>query len=148
MANVVNDKKKRTYIWVCAYCGIEFEGGYTQRYCSGSHKTMAYRERLNRRKIGVPYILKKDANTRQEIFSKKMRYEILERDNFKCVACGRGPKDGVILNVDHIFLKSKGGKATLENGRTLCDDCNRGKSDLILDSRKDDVYLFSNRLVS
>ena len=30
-----------------------------------------------------------------------MRFRVLSRDNFRCVACGRGAKDGVILHVDH-----------------------------------------------
>jgi 5-methylcytosine-specific restriction endonuclease McrA len=31
------------------------------------------------------------------------------------------------VEVDHIIPKSRGGKATLKNGRTLCFRCNRGK---------------------
>ena len=58
-----------------------------------------------------------------------LRYSILKRDNFKCVICGRGSEDGVKLQVDHIIPVSKGGKTVEENLRTLCKDCNRGKSD-------------------
>jgi HNH endonuclease len=45
---------------------------------------------------------------------------ILERDGYKCVICGRGKEHGVELHVDHIKAKDLGGKATLENGQTLC----------------------------
>ena len=38
----------------------------------------------------------------------------------KCVICGKGKKDGIDLHVDHIKPKDKGGKATIENGQTLC----------------------------
>lgn len=34
--------------------------------------------------------------------------------------CGAGEKEGVELHVDHIKPKDLGGKATLENGQTLC----------------------------
>lgn len=61
--------------------------------------------------------------------TKKLRYEILERDGYKCVLCGRTVKDGAILHIDHITPISKGGKTIPENLRTLCSDCNLGKSD-------------------
>lgn len=63
--------------------------------------------------------------------TKKLRYEILERDHYKCVICGRSAEDGVILHIDHIIPVSKGGLTTPENLRTLCADCNLGKSDTL-----------------
>ena len=63
------------------------------------------------------------------ILTPKKRYEILKRDNFKCQICGRTQADGVKLEVDHIIPISKGGKTVDENLRTLCHDCNIGKSD-------------------
>lgn len=63
------------------------------------------------------------------ILTPKKRYEILKRDNFKCQICGRTQADGVKLEVDHIIPISKGGKTVEENLRTLCHDCNIGKSD-------------------
>lgn len=59
--------------------------------------------------------------------TQKLRYQILQRDHSRCVLCGRGP-DAVPLEVDHIVPVSKGGKTVPENLRTLCRDCNRGKS--------------------
>lgn len=61
--------------------------------------------------------------------SPKLRYEVLKRDGFRCVLCGRGREDGVKLEVDHIIPVSKGGRTTMSNLRTLCMDCNRGKGD-------------------
>ena len=58
-----------------------------------------------------------------------IRYDILKRDRFKCVICGRSAKDGVKLHVDHIIPVSKGGKTEYSNLRTLCDACNFGKRD-------------------
>lgn len=61
-----------------------------------------------------------------------LRYQILNRDHYRCVVCGRSAKeDGVKLHVDHIIPVSKGGKTIPENLQTLCEDCNLGKSDKI-----------------
>jgi 5-methylcytosine-specific restriction endonuclease McrA len=59
-----------------------------------------------------------------------MQWQVLKRDNFKCVACGRSPaKDpNVELHVDHIKPWSKGGETIFENLQTLCSVCNIGKS--------------------
>lgn len=58
-----------------------------------------------------------------------IRYDILKRDHFRCVICGRSAEDGVKLHVDHIIPVSKGGKTEYSNLRTLCDACNFGKRD-------------------
>lgn len=57
-------------------------------------------------------------------FSPELKKQILERDGYKCVICGRTEKEGYELHIDHILPKDKGGKATLENGQTLCSICN------------------------
>ncbi|MFN8000897.1 MAG: HNH endonuclease [Acidobacteriota bacterium] len=57
-----------------------------------------------------------------------IRWQVFQRDNWKCVACGRGASDGVILHVDHILPRSKGGMDEFENYQTLCHICNLGKS--------------------
>lgn len=58
-----------------------------------------------------------------------LRYDILKRDGFRCVLCGRTSNDGVKLQVDHIIPVSKGGKTEIANLRTLCNECNMGKRD-------------------
>lgn len=63
--------------------------------------------------------------------SDSLRYDVLKRDNFKCVICGATTKDGVKLHIDHIKPVSKGGKTILSNLQTLCERCNMGKSDKI-----------------
>lgn len=57
-----------------------------------------------------------------------VRWQVFERDNFRCVACGKSATDGAILHVDHIIPRSKGGKDELDNYQTLCHLCNIGKS--------------------
>ena len=62
----------------------------------------------------------------------RLRFKIMQRDNFKCRICGASPalNARVTLHVDHIIPCAKGGQATMENLQTLCSKCNLGKSDL------------------
>src|SRR3989344_5389743 len=46
-----------------------------------------------------------------EDFTQEQKEKILKNDDYKCVRCGRGIKEGVELHVDHIKPKSMGGKA-------------------------------------
>lgn len=61
----------------------------------------------------------------------RLRFRVFQRDSFKCVVCGRSPAThpGVTLQADHHVPWSRGGLTSLENLRTLCHDCNLGKSD-------------------
>lgn len=63
-----------------------------------------------------------------------IRLKVLDRDNFRCVFCGRSPATdiGVKLHIDHIEPFSKGGKSIFENLQTLCQDCNLGKSNRVV----------------
>lgn len=60
-----------------------------------------------------------------------LRFNILQRDRYKCTICGRSPATSMTieLHVDHIVPFSKGGKTKEDNLRTLCNECNIGKSD-------------------
>ncbi len=60
----------------------------------------------------------------------RLRYQIMQRDGFRCVLCGASQANGATLHVDHIQPISKGGLTVPENLRTLCDLCNFGKGDL------------------
>lgn len=56
-------------------------------------------------------------------------WAVLARDNWTCCSCGRSSReDGIILEVDHIIPRSKGGTDDIENLQTLCKKCNIGKS--------------------
>jgi len=59
-----------------------------------------------------------------EDFTPALKKAIFERDDYRCVVCGRGLKDGVEIHVDHIKPKDFGGKSTFENGQTLCSQHN------------------------
>ncbi len=55
-----------------------------------------------------------------EDFTSALKEKVFKRDNYHCVMCGRGRKEGIDIHVDHIKPKEFGGKATLDNGQTLC----------------------------
>ena len=55
-----------------------------------------------------------------EDFNQKVRNKIFKRDHYRCITCGKGREDGVEIHADHILPKDNGGKATVENGQTLC----------------------------
>lgn len=57
-------------------------------------------------------------------FPQDVKEKIFERDNFRCVVCGRGRKDGIEIHADHIVPMDRGGTNTLENGQTLCSEHN------------------------
>lgn len=58
--------------------------------------------------------------------SKKLRFDVLSRDNHCCMYCGRKPPY-VMLEVDHIIPKKKWWSDILDNLITSCFDCNRWK---------------------
>lgn len=71
---------------------------------------------------------------RKRSVPRRLRFQILERDGFRCMDCGKSPQThGVTLEVDHRLPFSKGGSNDPSNLRTLCSDCNGGKSDRIID---------------
>ena len=66
--------------------------------------------------------------------SKKLRFEVLKRDGFHCVYCGKSCFK-TVLQIDHITPKSKGGTDEFGNLVTSCVDCNQGKSGELLKTR-------------
>lgn len=67
--------------------------------------------------------------------SKRLRFEILKRDGYQCVYCGKNPTQ-CPLEVDHVVPEAEGGTDDPENLVTACQDCNRGKSDVPLDQKR------------
>lgn len=62
---------------------------------------------------------------------KSLRFKIFSQDGFTCRYCGRRPPD-VVLEVDHLHPRSKGGTDDEINLLTSCFDCNRGKRDRVI----------------
>jgi hypothetical protein len=65
--------------------------------------------------------------------SKRLRYEILRRDNHACRYCGASAPE-VKLTVDHVVPVALGGTDEPTNLVTACADCNSGKSATPADS--------------
>jgi len=59
--------------------------------------------------------------------SKRIRYEVLRRDNFACRYCG-GKAPDVALTVDHVVPVALGGSDDPSNLVTACGPCNSGKT--------------------
>lgn len=72
----------------------------------------------------------------------KLRYKILRKYKYQCMACGRKPPN-VIIHVDHIKPRSKYPELELEpdNLQLLCEDCNLGKSNLSEDDLRHTDFL-------
>jgi hypothetical protein len=64
--------------------------------------------------------------------SKRLRFEILRRDNHTCRYCGASAPD-VPLRVDHVTPEALGGRTEPANLVTACEPCNSGKSSVALD---------------
>lgn len=59
--------------------------------------------------------------------SKRLRMEILRRDNHTCRYCG-GKAPDVALTIDHVVPVTLGGQDVPENLVAACVDCNAGKA--------------------
>lgn len=120
-------------------------GAYEQRWGSWTKALIAFLDRVNadqsvppivppektRQSVSRPIATVKPEDQRRPPLG--LRYNVLRRDNFKCVLCGNSPATDpkCTLHVDHIFPFSKNGKTVVDNLRTLCGECNIGKSDQI-----------------
>ncbi|MFL5763901.1 MAG: HNH endonuclease [Bacteroidia bacterium] len=80
----------------------------------------------------LPGKLKK--NKTQRTIPLGMRYVVLKRDGFRCIACGHGIDDNAKLHIDHKLPFSLGGLTELKNLQTLCEDCNLSKSNRHIDA--------------
>jgi hypothetical protein len=79
--------------------------------------------RLAVKKGRVPWHFKKIKKHRTKL-NPKLRYQVLKRDGFTCVLCGRrSPR--CILEVDHVNNQPDDNR--IDNLRVLCHDCNRGR---------------------
>lgn len=61
--------------------------------------------------------------------SKRLRFEVLRRDNHQCRYCGAKAPD-VVLRVDHVMPSAIGGSDDPSNLVAACEPCNSGKSSI------------------
>lgn len=101
----------------CPNCGAPVnEGNGNCPYCGGDIPKAEAAPAVN-------------AELERSKMSQSLRYNILQRDGFRCQICGASAAQGAKLEVDHIIPISKGGLTVPQNLRTLCENCNRGKRD-------------------
>ena len=76
---------------------------------------------------GVGYFLKKTKTSLNlEPVNARVRFKVLSLG--RCATCGRSPKyEKVILEVDHIIPRDRGGSNEESNLQPLCKECNQGK---------------------
>ncbi|MCC7049345.1 MAG: HNH endonuclease [Alphaproteobacteria bacterium] len=62
-----------------------------------------------------------------------LRFAVLQRDRFRCTACGNSPAvdPACRLHADHIVPRSAGGRTEAANLRSLCAACNLGRGDRV-----------------
>jgi 5-methylcytosine-specific restriction endonuclease McrA len=117
---------------------------YVTRWGSWTKALFAFLEKVNNDITDTPTLETGNTISKNSLQDKKkktlpedrreipvgMRFIIFKRDNYKCVMCGRSPATtfGIELHADHIIPFSKGGKTREDNLRTLCNECNIGKS--------------------
>lgn len=70
---------------------------------------------------------------------KGRKFEVFERDDFRCQWCGATRDNGAELTLDHIIPLAagidNGGTNEMDNLQTLCKECNENKADLIFENR-------------
>lgn len=57
----------------------------------------------------------------------RVRFQVLQRDGFRCAYCGKSQQDGATLHVDHVVPVIDGGESEEGNLVAACDECNLGK---------------------
>lgn len=78
----------------------------------------------------TPDDVEREAERRQ--IPRRLRFEILRRDDFTCRYCGASAPD-VQLHVDHVIPVVLGGSSSPSNLVTACDGCNMGKASTTMD---------------
>lgn len=117
----------------CRFCGDDFYSrSHNQVLCSDKCKQEEWQKLRDTGESG--------SGTKLAVYY-KLRFDVLKRDGFKCQYCGRSPRaeEGVVLHIDHLVAKHRGGDDSIGNLVTACEACNLGKSDYILTKREMDI---------
>lgn len=134
--DLVASKKLKMIQKLSITCKIKYDSPNGQNTCK---KSDTYSESEIR--TAMQNLIEKENYSTREDWQRKyehrvtpsMRYDVMQRDGFKCCLCGRSAGNGVELEVDHIVPVFKGGNTTYSNLQTLCRECNRGKGAKMLE---------------
>ena len=74
-----------------------------------------------------------DAAFRRTPEWRRTRYQAIERARSRCMSCGRGPKDGAVLEARHIVSRIAAPERAFDlfNIRVVCTDCGLGGRTLV-----------------
>lgn len=109
--------RRRTYIKKCEHCKKEFSVGgrfgkkMSAKYCSKNCANLALSKPIDN------YFLGK--GSKKSAIWRRLRREILEKYDNKCVLCGRNIK----LQIHHIIPRDNGGKHNTNNLIPVCVKC-------------------------
>ena len=78
--------------------------------------------------------MSEDSTSPVKPLSRRLRFEVLRRDDYTCRYCG-GTAPDVTLTVDHVVPRALGGPDEPTNLVTACRECNSGKSSTSPDER-------------
>ena len=117
-------KKKPKVIKQCKQCGKDFKSVSTHHKFCNPECTKLWHKEENEREM------RKGLQKNPTWFT--IRFEIFKRDDFSCQYCGRSAQDNIKLHLEHIKPLSKGGTFAFSNLITSCEECNLGKTDVVL----------------
>jgi hypothetical protein len=108
---------------------------YKARFGSWNETLIAFQVYIDggRSKRPIPAKPRATRKPRRSLSWRK-RAQVLLRDHSRCRLCGATPASdpAIKLHVDHIVPVSKGGASSLANLQTLCEQCNLGKSNVVV----------------
>ncbi len=111
-------------------------GAYSRRFRNWSNALKAFIAYINETDSEYSCTVSNNSShkTKRDV-NLRMRFIVMQRDNFKCCACGASPATDptITLHVDHIIPWSRGGETTIDNLQTYCSKCNLGKGNYISD---------------
>lgn len=127
---VIRKKTARPVTEMTYTCKVNYTSPRGRSSCSGE-RIFSFEELERQHKMYQERrVLEESKEYQRQKMTPSLRYDIMKRDGFRCVLCGRSvERDGVTLHVDHIIPVAKGGKTVPGNLRTLCEECNKGKRD-------------------
>lgn len=113
--------------------------GWRKRFVDGSPKKKDFavskkqRRRAKRALLKEKKVKRVAAKSQDDFLQsyewRRIRYEVIVKYESRCMACGRTPKDGIVIHVDHIKPRRKHPELALVFGnlQILCHECNHGK---------------------
>jgi len=124
--HIASEKKvgRPPYHWEVVFKGIFFS---CCEYIEGNAKNIEIAEKNKNKSSKIKNVKSNEDRPERDKLTPKMRFEVIQKDDYKCRICGKSAIEGAKLHVDHIHPIAKGGKTVKENLQTLCSECNIGK---------------------